>query len=240
MRILLLQARNSDDPAKAEELTSFAEKAGLPAAAFVSHDLLTGPPTLAEVQDHDALMVGGSGDYSVSEHNLPFMQETLALLTEVVAAGHPTFASCFGFHLMTAALGGEVHYNPGGTEVGTYPITLTEAGQVDELFNGLPWVFPAQLGHKDYSAHLPHGVINLAFSANAPHQALRIPGKPIWATQFHPELSGEENLFRFNRYLRAYSDIMKPAELQETLARFGPSPACNTLIPRFLKLIVTQ
>ena len=32
---------------------------------------------------------------------------------------------------------------------------------------------------------------------------------------------------------------MKPAELKETLARFSPSPASNTLIPRFLKLIET-
>jgi GMP synthase (glutamine-hydrolysing) len=237
MRILLLQARNPEDPAKTEELVSFAEKAGLPPAAFVSHDLLAGPPTLAEVQRYDALMVGGSGDYSVSEHNLPFMQDTLGLLTAVVEAGHPTFASCFGFHLITAALGGEVRYYPDGTEVGTYSITLTEAGQDDELFNGLPPVFPAQLGHKDYAARLPNGVVNLAFSASAPHQALRIPEKPIWATQFHPELSGEENLFRFNRYLRAYSDIMKRVELEETLARFHPSPASNTLIPRFIELI---
>ncbi len=240
MRILLLQARNPDDPAKAEELASFADKAGLPLSAFTSHDLLTGPPTLTEIRRYDALMVGGSGDYSVSENNLPHQADTFELLSTVIEAGHPTLASCFGFHLITAALGGEVAYNPSGTEVGTYTITLTAAGENDKLFSSLPRSFPAQLGHKDYAARLPGSVINLASSVNAPVQALRIPGKPIWATQFHPELSGEENRFRFNRYLRAYANIMKPAELQETLARFAPGPESTKLIPRFLKLIAAS
>ena len=237
MKILLLQARKPDDPAKGEELAAFADKAGLPLSAFVSHDLLLGPPTMERVQAFNSLMVGGSGDFSVATRNLPNLQETLDLLTKVVDLGFPIFASCFGFHLIAAAMGGEVVYNEAGTEVGTYSITLTEDGENDALFGKLPKTFQAQLGHKDYVPVLPEGFINLGFSDLAPIQAMRLAGRPVWATQFHPELSGKDNLFRFNRYMKVYRGVMSEAELTETLNSFRPSPECNTLIPRFLELI---
>ena len=45
-KILLIQARRQEDPARPEEITSFAHRAGLPETAFVSHNLLNGPPTI--------------------------------------------------------------------------------------------------------------------------------------------------------------------------------------------------
>ena len=128
LRILLLQAREENDPMKEEEVLSFAQKSGLTPEQFHQHDLLTGPPELRRVLEHDAMMVGGSGDYYVSRRNLPAFDEQLELLAEVVAAGHPTFASCFGFQLLTVALGGEILYDPPSTEVGTYELQLTAAG----------------------------------------------------------------------------------------------------------------
>jgi GMP synthase (glutamine-hydrolysing) len=237
MKILLLQARTPDDPAKPEELVSFADKAKLPISAFVSHDLLLGPPSLEQVQSFDAVMVGGSGDFSVASRNLPFLQETLELLGKAVENGFPVFASCFGFHLITAAVGGEVVHNPAGTEVGTYCVTLTADGEQDPLFGTLPKSFTAQLGHKDFVPQLPAGFLNLGYSDLAPIQAMRMNGKPVWATQFHPELSGEENLFRFKRYMSVYSGIMSEKELADTLLSFRPSPECNTLISLFLDFI---
>ena len=56
MRILLLQARYADDPAKAEEVQSFARACELPLTAFSPHDLLEGPPTAAELAAYDAMM----------------------------------------------------------------------------------------------------------------------------------------------------------------------------------------
>ena len=234
MKILLLQARTPDDPAKPEELASFADKANLPISAFVSHDLLTGPPHLDDVQEYEALMVGGSGDFSVASRNLPYLDETLEALSEVLKIGFPVFASCFGFHLIAAAVGGEVVHNPAGTEVGTYCVTLTKEGEEDPLFGTLPKRFTAQLGHKDFVPQVPKGFVNLGFSELAPIQAMRMVRQPVWATQFHPELSGEENLFRFNRYMKVYSNIMSDKELADTLNSFRPSPECNTLIRLFL------
>jgi GMP synthase (glutamine-hydrolysing) len=237
LSILLLQAREADDEAKSEERLSFAEMAGIDVRQIVPLDLLRETPTLEQIQGYDALMVGGSGAYYVSKGNLPGFERLLEVLREVVQIGHPTFASCFGFQLLVEALGGDVVYDPDNMEVGTYPLRLTTAGRKDELFGYLPVEFRAQLGHKDRADRLPKGVENLASGHNATIQALRVPGKPIWATQFHPELSKEENLKRFDRYLDGYAALMSQDELQETLARFDHSPEANDLIARFLQLV---
>jgi GMP synthase (glutamine-hydrolysing) len=235
--ILLLQARNLADPAKAEERASFAQKAGIPLSCFIPHDLLGGPPTLEQVLQYDALMIGGSGDYNVSDRSLPHIEQTCALLREVVEAGHPTFASCFGFQMLVEALGGEIVRDPDSMEVGTYAVTLTPAGRDDELFGYLPDVFPAQFGHKERAERLPDSVVNLASSELCAYQAIRVPGKPIWAVQFHPELSGNENRQRFKRYRKLYVGMVGKEAYERILARFTGSPETEELIPRFVAMI---
>ncbi len=220
-----------------EERKSFAARAGLDIDRFVPHDLLQGPPSLRRVRSFDALMVGGSGDYYVSKGNLPSFSALLDLLRDVVATGHPTFASCFGFQLLVRALGGEIVHDTAGMEVGTYRLSLTPEGAADELFGYLPPQFCAQVGRKDRAGSLPPETLHLASSRRCPFHALRIPGAPIWATQFHPELSGEENRARFLHYLEGYGSILSPEEQQGTLERFGDSPETMELIPRFLRII---
>lgn len=237
IRILLLQARQPNDRVREEERRSFAEKARLPIESVVPHDLLGGPPTLAQVKSHDALMVGGSGDYYVSKMNLPHYRETLDLLSEVAEASHPTFASCFGFQLLTAALGGNVIHDPESMEVGTYRLALTDEGQADPLLGSLPASFWAQMGRKDRAEILPRNAIHLASSPQAPFQAFRLRGKPIWTTQFHPELDREENLGRYLRYLDGYVGHMSPEEQDEAKNRFVESPETEALLPRFFDLV---
>jgi GMP synthase (glutamine-hydrolysing) len=237
LKILLLQARHKHDLALHEERQSFADHAGLDIEQIVPHDMLQSPPTLAQIRQYDALMVGGSGAFSVPKQNLPNQPAVLDVLAEVVEIGHPTFASCFGFHLMVSALGGRVIYDPDCMEVGTYELFLTENGRADELFNYLPGSFNVQLGHKDRAEQLPDGVLNLASSLNAPYQAFRIPGKPIWTTQFHPEMTGAENRIRFDRYVDEYASIYSPEELTAVLDRFAESPEADELIPRFLETV---
>ncbi len=237
LKILLLQARHKDDKARVEERQSFADRAGLGIEQIVTHDLLESPPTLAQIRGYDALMIGGSGAYSVVKHHLPDQAAVLDVLAEVVEVGHPVFASCFGFHLLVAALGGEVIYDPDCMEVGTYELAPTANGRADELFDYLPARFNAQLGHKDRAKFLPAGAVNLASSDCVAYQALRISGKPIWATQFHPEMTGAENRIRFGRYVDEYAAIYSPEELKGVLDRFADSPEADELIPRFLRTV---
>jgi GMP synthase (glutamine-hydrolysing) len=237
VKILLLQARTPDDPARHDEVRSFALKAGLPEDRFVPQDLLGGPPSLRMVRRFDALMVGGSGDFYVTKGDLPEFAKLLDVLADVVDTGHPTFASCFGFHLLVRALGGELAHDPDATEVGTFQVSLTDAGRHDELFGSLSERFYAQVGRKDRATMLPPSVLHLASSERCPYHALRAPKRPIWATQFHPELDVHENRQRFLRYLKGYAPHLDGAPTEVLNGRFRASPETEHLIPRFLRLV---
>lgn len=182
-------------------------------------------------------MVGGSGDYCVSQNNLPHQEETFDFLRHVVAIGLPTFASCFGFQLLVQALGGEVLYDAENLEVGTFELELTAAGLEDELFRSLPRTFRAQLGRKDRAAALPEQAVNLATSRRSPYQALRIPRAPIWASQFHPELDRSTNLGRYRRYAEAYAGILSLEEQERAVANFEESPQAARLLAAFIDLV---
>lgn len=236
-RLLLLQARAASDPMRAHEHKCFVRHTGLPRANIVCHDLSDGPPTLAHVRRHDALTVGGSGDYYVSKGNLPHFERLLDLLRDVVEVGHPTFASCFGYQSFVLGLGGDIVHDPANTEVGTYRVSLTADGREDPLFGSLPRRFWAQLGHKDRATRHPDGTLNLASSVASPFQALRIPTKPIWASQFHPELDRKSNLERLHHYLDGYAAHMDADERAAAFRRFRDSPEASSLLRRFLRLV---
>ncbi|MEM7356598.1 MAG: glutamine amidotransferase, partial [Acidobacteriota bacterium] len=97
--------------------------------------------------------------------------------------------------------------------------------------------FPAQLGRKDRAPGPVSGVVHLAFSERCPVQALRLPGKPVWATQFHPELDRATNRGRYETYLDGYAAVMSAEERQAALDSFGDSHQANTLLRRFLDLV---
>lgn len=236
-KILLLQARYPDDPAKKEELDSFTEKLRILPEQVKSYDLLEGPPSLQLVLKHDAVMMGGSGEFYVTKGNLPGFRELLDLLKRITVVGHPMFASCFGFQCLVEALGGQIIHDPENTEVGTYKIELTDLGKQDPLLSSLPCRFSAQLGRKDRAERLPDGIPNLAASQASPYQAFRIPGKPIWAFQFHPELNRAENRLRFDRYMDGYAAHMSPKQRLEACERFTESPETETLLHRFLEVV---
>jgi len=187
---------------------------------------------------YDALLIGGAGDYYVSKRNQPRFEEFLDFLNEIVEKGHPTFASCYGFHCLVLALGGKIIHDPAKTEVGTYTLNLTIEGKSDPLLGGvLPEVFSAQLGRKDRAESFPVGLDNLAQSDHAPYQAFRVHDKPIWAFQFHPELNCEENLGRFRLYMEGYATNMSDADKNEAFSRFVESPETEKLLPKFVDLV---
>lgn len=202
-----------------------------------THNLVNGPPQASVWRGYDGLLVGGAGEYYVSKRNLPQFDDTLDFFGEVVAASHPMFASCFGYQCLVLTLGGDIIHDPDNTEVGTYPLSLTEAAHDEPLFATLPDHFWAQEGHKDRAIRHPDGLENYAASERCPLQALRVPQKPIWATQFHPELSHESNLHRFRFYQAVYAQSMSLQERQASLERFRESPETTELLPLFLKLV---
>jgi GMP synthase (glutamine-hydrolysing) len=235
-KILLLQARHGDDPMAVHEHECFVRQTGLHSDHVVGHDLCLGPPRKATLGGYDALMVGGAGEFSVAGGTLPHFEQTLDFLREVVEIGFPMFASRFGYQCFVVALGGEVTHDPGSAEVGTFEVEVTADGASDSLFSKLPRTFDAQLGHQDRTVKQPDGIPNLASSERCALQALRVPGRPIWATQFHPELDHEANRHRYLYYLDVYAGIAGDEKKQEE--NFRESPETDLLLPHFLKLVL--
>jgi GMP synthase (glutamine-hydrolysing) len=237
-KLVLLQARKAEDPELEGERRVFAHRLGVPDERVSSHNMVESVPDLRELRAHDAILVGGSGDYYVSNGQFPDQERLLEVLADAADGSTPIFASCFGFHLLTAALGGEIVHDPARIELGTYRVELTEAGREDELFGTLPPSFLAQLGRKDRATRLPPGAAHLARSERCPMQAFRLGDRPIWATQFHPELDAKTNRRRYMVYLESYESYLDEEARVNVASRFRESPATEELLRRFLSIVL--
>jgi GMP synthase (glutamine-hydrolysing) len=237
VRFRLLQAREPDEIVAREEHEAFAERLGVPLEAIEVFDLLSGRATFDRVtRDVDVVLVGGSGRFGVGDRT-PWMPSFVDTMGELAAAQFPTFASCFGFQALVVALGEPVLPDPDGSEVGTYELDLTEDGRGDPLFGSLPPRFRAQLGHKDRAMALPRGATHLAGSARCPYQALRV-GAKVYATQFHPELTGPTNRLRFERYVREYGATFAASAPVAPDEMFLESPESSDLLRRFVEVVL--
>jgi GMP synthase (glutamine-hydrolysing) len=232
---MVLQARHTDDSMLEHERRCFVAATGLDRASFDWRNVVDGVPALAEVRAADALLIGGSGRFSVAHPTEDFFSPLGDLLRGVVDADCPTFGSCFGYQLLVSALGGRVENDEDRGEVGSFEVELTARGKADELFGTLPPRFTAQMGHLDRAVRLPDGVQNLARSERCPYQALRVEDRRIWAAQFHPELDQAANLHRYQAYIERYEPSGGEGEVNSE-----PSPEASRLLPRFLELVAGE
>jgi GMP synthase (glutamine-hydrolysing) len=91
---------------------------------------------------------------------------------------------------MATALGGSVHLNPKGREIGiARNIMLNEAGRAHAMYSGKPVAFSAFCSHQDEVSALPDGGTMLASNAVSDVQAAEIVRgeKSFWGVQYHPE-----------------------------------------------------
>lgn len=148
-----------------------------------------GLPQGVQLGDFDGAWISGS-PLNVYRPEQPTVREQLDLARAVWQAGVPAFGSCWGLQLMTAALGGTVHLNPDGREIGVARrICPTEAGQRHALYGGKQAAFDALCSHEDEVETLPPGAELLASNAVSRVQAMAIEegGKSFWGVQYHPE-----------------------------------------------------
>ena len=240
LRYMLLQVRNHDDPMAGHEVECFARALRCKPAQIREFDLLAGAPSAADLKRADVVLLGGSGDYSVSKGG-PWMAPALEAMRTLHETGKPTFASCWGFQAMTEALGGRVVADRDRAEVGTHAVYLTGPGREDPLFGPLAEAgesFPAQMGHEDVVDRLPDGAVLLAASALA-NQAFCFPGKPIYCTQFHPELDRATLLDRLRKYPSYIERItgLGYGEFVDTCTR--ESPHTDALLRRYVGIVMT-
>lgn len=232
-QFLLLQIRNADDPMRSQEVGCFARALQCEASQIGVHDLLAGVPTIRQLEQVDVVLLGGSGDYSVAQggHWLPPALEAMRELFEI---GKPTFASCWGFQALAKALGGEVITDVAHAELGSIEVQLTEAGRQDPVFAPLGDRFLAPMGHQDCVVSLPPQALRLAESDKVPNQAFRITGKPIYGTQFHPELDRTAFIQRVHAYPQ-YVESISGEPFDEFVTHCQHTPATDQLLKRFLQ-----
>jgi GMP synthase (glutamine-hydrolysing) len=148
-----------------------------------------GLPQGVQLRDFDGAWISGS-PLNVYRPEQPTVREQLDLARAVWQAGVPAFGSCWGLQLMTAALGGTVHLNPDGREIGVARrISPTDAGRRHALYAGKEEAFDALCSHEDEVDTLPPGAELLASNAVSRVQAMAIEqdGKSFWGVQYHPE-----------------------------------------------------
>jgi len=137
-------------------------------------------------QDFVAIVAMG-GPMSVNDDaELPWLTAEKQAIADAVRAGVPYWGSCLGVQLLAAALGAPVY---AGTqpEVGVLPVTLTDEGQSDPVFAGLPDEFLTLQWHGD-TFDVPEAGLLLASSPAFPNQAFRV-GRAAYGVQFHVEVT---------------------------------------------------
>jgi GMP synthase (glutamine-hydrolysing) len=234
-RIALLQVRH-DRFAEEQEQECFARACGVPQRALLLINLLRQPQIRsADLVGADALMLGGAGAHSALDDH-PFTDPLSEVVARWIDDGRPVFGSCWGHQFLGRLLGGTLVHDEERQELGSYPIEITGAGRLDPLLEGLPDSFPVQLGHHDRVDRLPPGMQELARSELCPNQLIRLRGKPVYGTQFHPELRKEDFLDRLAVYRREYA----PGEEAMRRVEKGllPTPEANGMLKRFLQLYV--
>ena len=235
-RFLLLQVREPGDPMAENEASAFRRALGIEESQLEVFDLLTGAPSRSRLRWADAVLIGGSGDHSVVRGG-PWLAGALGAMETLYERSIPTFASCWGFQALAKALGGRVVTDHARAEVGVLPLDLTDAGKRDPLFGPIGSGFPVVIGHEDIVDELPDGAVSLASSSTIENEALKFVGKPIYATQFHPELGKEDLIQRITAY-PPYLALTGTRSIEEFRAVTPDTPGATRLLRRFVEVVL--
>ena len=159
--------------------------------ANVYSEVVPSTITAAELKAKDpvALVLSG-GPSSVYADGAPHLDP------EVFELGLPIFGICYGFQLMTQALGGTVA-ETGAREYGRTPMRVD--GGV--LHAGLNEEHPVWMSHGDSVTAAPEGFTVTASTPGAPVAAFECPERGFAGVQYHPEVMhsphGQQVLTRF-------------------------------------------
>jgi len=104
-------------------------------------------------------------------------------------ADFPIFGICVGMQFMALHYGGEA----GPAEIPEFGKVECVVDKQDEILKGVPDRFVVWESHNDEVKVLPEGFEGLAHSENCKVQAYRHKKRPLYGTQFHPEVEQTEH-----------------------------------------------
>ena len=219
-----------------QEVLCFARSLPCTSSNIEVFDLLSGAPSTLALKRTDVVLIGGSGEHSVVRGG-PWLSRALDTMTELYAKSRPTFASCWGFQAMAQALGGTVVTDRDRAEVGTAWVELTHDGEADPVFGPLGRRFRVPIGHEDVVTKIPKSARLLASSDLVENQAFVFLDKPIYATQFHPELNRADLVARLTKYTE-YLPLTGHKSIKEFEDNTPETPESESILPRFLKEVL--
>jgi GMP synthase (glutamine-hydrolysing) len=140
----------------------------------------------ADMSPYDGIIMSGSprGNDIVDRH-LPYFQWIKTCKT-------PVFGICAGHHI-TGKLYGAQLLRSIEKEIGNNFLFIR---QKDPIFNGCPGKLLVRQNHHD-SITLPGDFILLAHSQGCRVSMMKHPAKPLYTTQFHPEILNKNLILNF-------------------------------------------
>lgn len=160
--------------------------------ARVYSEIVPHSASAAEILARDpAAIILSGGPASIYEPGAPRLDPAL------LAAGVPVLGICYGFHAMTAALGGEVAQTR-RREFGRTKVTVDTRAA---LFDGQPSSQEVWMSHGDSVVTAPPGFRPTASSDDTAIAAFEADDGPMCGVQWHPEVHhtahGQQVLERF-------------------------------------------
>jgi GMP synthase-like glutamine amidotransferase len=135
----------------------------------------------------DGLLVLGGAMGAYDDEDYPNIPKIVQALCDFHEAEKGIFAICLGAQMLARALGESFKSNE-GLELGFVPLTVTEEGQKDALFEGVSKAWSPIEWHED-NFHIPAAATLMMSGEACKNQAFKA-GRASYAFQFHPEISG--------------------------------------------------
>ncbi|WP_320779353.1 glutamine amidotransferase-related protein [Streptomyces sp. CRN 30] len=165
------------------------------------------------------VVMGGPQSPATTTAECPYFDAVAetALIARCAAAGKAVVGVCLGAQLLGEALGAPCLRSP-EPEVGSFPVTLTEAGRRHPLFAGFDETFDTGHWHRDMPGLTPDATV-LAGSAGCPRQIVAY-GRFLYGFQCHMEFDQdivEALIASAGRELAALDDhrfVQRPEQLR--------------------------
>ncbi|HEX4736041.1 MAG TPA: glutamine amidotransferase [Allosphingosinicella sp.] len=190
---------------------------------------------LPETADRIALLVvmGGPQSPAATREECPHFDAVAeqSIISKCVAGGKAVVGVCLGAQLVGEALGAAFSPSP-ETEIGRFPISLTEAGSAHPNFSHFGSALPVGHWHHDMPGLTPDATI-IATSAGCPRQIVAY-GELVYGFQCHMEFtpdvvellvaaSGQELAWSKDRHFVQQPDVLLAQDwtaMNETLFEF--------------------
>lgn len=140
----------------------------------------------------DKIIFSGSPTFLTEVDHAPYTERYSCIKEGKV----PVLGICFGHQVMGIIHGAKIFR---GEAIRT-DVTINVVKE-DQLFKGLAPVTTMRQDHTE-GISLPAGFIHLAYSKDYAIEAMRHPYLPLWGTQFHPEVSGDNGKRLIGNFLR--------------------------------------